>query len=219
MRGRIDLQPGPDGRWLVYVDGQERCRLFADSLAELGLTSGQTADAATLAGAEALARRDAARADALRLLAVRARTARELATRLARRGHDREAVAAALRLLARQGLVDDAAFAAQRTRARLAFRPSGTALLKADLEARGVDRTLARTAAGDAVAEAGGELALALRALDQYLRRRGRSPAPAGDDLRRAAAWLQRRGFSWETARAALRQRWQGDADVLPPEE
>jgi regulatory protein len=74
---------------------------------------------------------------AVRALARRDLSARELAERLERRGVDEHTRRGVVERLAQAGYVDDARFAADRARA-LAERGLGDAAIRADLEARGV---------------------------------------------------------------------------------
>jgi regulatory protein len=74
---------------------------------------------------------------ALRALHVRDRTAAELDARLAARGVDAEERAEALARLERAGYLDDDRFARLRAE-QLAGRGSGDALIRHDLEGRGV---------------------------------------------------------------------------------
>lgn len=140
---------------------------------------------------------------ALRLLAVRARSRRELQVRLLRRGYDRALIEQELDRLQELGYVDDAAFA----RAWVASRqsnaaPRGTGMLRAELLRKGVERELVR----DAVAE-GDDPAAAIVAA----RRRSAALAelPYPEFRRRLFAHLQRRGFTYGTAREAVQEAWQ----------
>lgn len=75
---------------------------------------------------------------ALRLLALRPRTQRELRQRLGRRGFDVEAIGGALRRLTELGIVDDTAFARFWVDQRAAFRPMGHRRLRSELQSKGV---------------------------------------------------------------------------------
>jgi regulatory protein len=80
-----------------------------------------------------------AREAALRLLEVRDRSRRELATRLREKGFAAEEIEPLLERLVETGLVDDRRFAALRARA-LVRRGQGARRIEADLRARGVGR-------------------------------------------------------------------------------
>ena len=84
---------------------------------------------------------------ALRALRSRDRSAAELDARLSERGVGTDERNAALGTLARSGYVDDERLAHARA-ASLADRGSGDALIRADLEGRGIPRELVEQALG-----------------------------------------------------------------------
>jgi len=201
------LVPCPDGRWSVKAGGKELARLFADSLAQCRLQVGSLLDDRTLRRLRFLAARDAARADALRWLKARPYSRQRLAQRLRSRGYPAPAVASALALLARQGLLDDARLAQEYARARLRRRPEAPGRLAARLEQQGLSPEAAREAALLAVQAEGGLHHLARRALETLVRGwSGEVPSPR--QLARWARSLERRGFSREMVRRVLAERF-----------
>jgi regulatory protein len=124
---------------------------------------------------------------ALRALRSRDRSAAELQARLEQRGVGEAATEQALETLERIGYVDDERFA--RTRAeQLAERGSGDALIRDDLERRGL--------AADVV-----ELALA--ALEPERERAARIAAQRGRSVK-TARYLASRGFGEEAVDALV---------------
>jgi regulatory protein len=123
---------------------------------------------------------------AVRALRTADRSAAELARRLERRGVGEEERAAALERLERLGYVDDARVARSRA-AQLAERGSGDALIRDDLERRGLDP--------DLVADALAALAPERERAARIVAERGVGP--------RTARYLAARGFD-EDALAAL---------------
>ena len=118
---------------------------------------------------------------ALRALRHRDRSTAELDARLAKRGVDAEERAQALKTLERVGYVDDERFA--RTRAeQLAARGSGDALIRHDLEQRGIAAELV-----DAAVES----------LEPERERARRVVAQRGATLK-TARYLASRGFGEE---------------------
>ena len=139
---------------------------------------------------------------AVRLLAQRARSRAELRRSLRERALPEPAIAETLERLAERGRLDDAAYAQRWVEDRTQRRPRSARLLRAELDARGIDRetAAAATAAVD-------DDALALRLA------RGRTGDLRGDWRafeRRLGAMLLRRGFSMEVARRALHAAWDG---------
>jgi regulatory protein len=140
-----------------------------------------------------------ARTAAIALLSRRDYTRRELAQRLADRGHDAGEIDAALDGLAHERLVDDRRVAAAHVRTAAGVKGRGRRRIEQELIARGIDRAVARDAL--AVVSTADERA----AVDRFLSRRGvprRLDAPA---RRRLLQQLLRRGFPADVAAAALR--------------
>jgi len=132
------------------------------------------------------------KARALRLLARREHTRAELAKKLAPHAGSGEAVEALLDGLVAQHLLSEARYAEER--ARVLARKFGAARIRHDLRSRGVAPELAdRVAAGDEL-----ERAIAI------VRRRYPAPAASWSERARRARFLERRGFSHATIRAAL---------------
>lgn len=137
---------------------------------------------------------------ALRLLAVRQRTRRELQLRLVRAGFEPTEVEGELVRLEAVGLVDDERFAREFAEHELCVRLAGRRGVASALAAKGVDRgTVERTlqeATGED-AERADELARARAA-----RVRGLPPQAA---FSRLVSFLVRRGHDPEVARRAAR--------------
>jgi regulatory protein len=103
--------------------------------------------------------------------------------------------------LQRTGQVDDAAFASAWVENREAFRPRAVRALRAELRRKGVaDEAIGAAVDGIDESEA------AYRAAQRFARR---SAGLSEDDFqRRVGGQLARRGFNWETIRAAVRRVW-----------
>jgi regulatory protein len=124
---------------------------------------------------------------ALRALRHRDRSVAELDARLEERGVGEDARRAALETLERIGYVDDERFA--RTRAeQLAVRGAGDALIRHDLEGRGIDNEL---------------VAAALEALEPERERALRITASRGRSAK-TARYLASRGFGDEAVEGAV---------------
>jgi regulatory protein len=150
--------------------------------------------------------RDALRASALRMLALRDHARAELERKLARpRGTwdapDPGLLRQVLDELQAQGLLDEARFA--QVLARRVARRHGRARVLGELRRHGLDEALISRAAGEALGELEPESERALRLLLRH------HPLPPADAAQRARQmrFLQARGFGSEAIRAALRQR------------
>jgi regulatory protein len=134
---------------------------------------------------------------ALGLLARREHTRAELARKLEPHAASAEALDALLDVLVERHLLSDARYAEER--ARVLARKYGTARIRQDLKAKGVAEEIVERLSGE------GELARAIA----IVRRRYAVPAQTREERARRVRFLQGRGFSYDTIRAALR----GDAD------
>ncbi len=140
-----------------------------------------------------------ARKAALRLLTARDRTVYEVRTRLSR-DFEPAVVEEVVAYLLELGYLDDERFARIFVDQRNRLRPTGNLGLRHELAARGVSSDIVERVLNPPEEE----LELAKRLLAQ------RAGSWEGLDrerlLRRAFGLLQRRGFPWEIARAAVTQ-------------
>jgi regulatory protein len=136
------------------------------------------------------------RARALRLLARREHSRRELARKLAPHAASSEALDALLDALAARQQLSDERFAEQR--AHVLARKYGSARIRNDLRAKGISEE-----AAERIAPAGDDLARA----DAILKRRYREPATSREERAKRARFLQGRGFSYDVIRRVLEPR------------
>jgi regulatory protein len=199
----------PD-RLSVFVDGALRMGLSAEVVLAAGLRVGDTVDDARLAELE---RRDLswqAREAALRLLAVRPRSAAELARRLRMKGYGPEIGEEVIGRLRELGMIDDAVFAGTLVRDRVRLRPQGARRLAGELRQKGVDDETARAAIRETMeGESTNERELARRAAEKWRPRPDEEPARA---RRRLHGFLARRGFDAEVIREVVDERLPDDA-------
>jgi regulatory protein len=140
---------------------------------------------------------------ALRFLAPRPRSEREVARRLGRAGFDEATIQTTLVQLRRHHLVDDAEFAQYWVAQRQTFRPRGPRLVRGELRHLGVAADLTHTALEGLSATT---LDDALRVASTRLRH------VAGLDerafTRKLSQFLARRGFDWDTITPVVDQLW-----------
>ncbi len=146
---------------------------------------------------------------ALRLLAVRARSRRELEVRLLRAGFEAEEVQDEVSRLEEVGLLDDEAFATALVNHHVKVRGSGRRVAERELFAKGIDRALIeRTLAGHPVDESGLAEELA----------RGRvarlANLPRDKAYARLVSFLARRGYEAAVARRAAKRALELDRPV-----
>lgn len=160
--------------------------------------------------------REEAQEAALRLLAIRDRSASELRERLLARGYDRRAVEGTLRALREAGLQDDERFAAHFAEEATGRRGLSSAAVRQALRRRGVAGGLAERVATESP-EAEEERALEVARV-RAARLRGLATEPL---VRRLLGFLGRRGFepemSLRVARAVTRELPREDGAPDPP--
>jgi regulatory protein len=138
-----------------------------------------------------------------RLLALREHSAGELRLKLRRKGFAEKIAAAIMAKYASRGLIDDARLALALARRALERKPSGRSFLIAFLRKKMIDRTTAEQAV-DMLLEDSEDLGSAVRALRQKW--------PVTDQIEvesarsKAYSYLSRRGFGYQTARAAFEE-------------
>jgi regulatory protein len=146
---------------------------------------------------------------ALRLLALRSRTAQELDRALAKAGVAPDERQSALARLLELGYVNDREVARARARTRLE-RGDAPRLAAKKLAAAGIDESDARAAAM-AAAEGAAEEDLAAKALQRRLR--GRKPADVREKRRLLRA-LVAKGHRPSAASKVLGVEWEGDDET-----
>jgi regulatory protein len=135
-------------------------------------------------------------AKSYRLLAVRARSEKELHDALARAQFAEEIIEAAVDDCKQQRFIDDANFARQFIQSRLRNRPMGRHRLTIELRQKGVNAEIITTALDEFFAEHN-QLGLADQLAEKQRKRLANLPLPKA--RQRLADFLRRRGFDWET--------------------
>ena len=139
---------------------------------------------------------------ALHFLGYRPRSRTEVTRRLEKHGHDDALVQSVLGRLVDEGHVDDAEFARFWVENRIRFRPRSVLALRHELRQKGVPRSVIEAAVTDVDEQSAAWDAIAKKAsrwrtLDEH------------QFLQKAAAYLSRRGFSYDICRAAAERAWQ----------
>ena len=192
------------GRYVVEADGKPYVTVSLDIIDRLRLRVG-----ASLGDADAAALERAAAAlqtydRALNLLAFQPRSARDLKRRLVQKGEPAEQVDGAIERLVAQGFVDDAQFARQLARSKVASQGASKRRLQQEMFKRGV----AREVGDEAIAEVWEEEQVDEGALvEEVARKKLRTLLKLDADARRRRlyAFLARRGYDGEVIRRAMR--------------
>lgn len=152
---------------------------------------------------EALLREDGdsrAYARALHFLSYRTRSSKEIRERLKRDEWTEEVIERVIERLQREKLLNDSHFAEVWVEHRSLSRPRGAYMLRQELRQKGLNRETIDAALPDADQE----IENAVAAVERKLR--GWSTLDERTQRTKALEFLQRRGFNYSTARAALQR-------------
>lgn len=195
--------PGRSDRMRMSISGVEVGDLTIDFVAEQRLHEGREIPRAVADEIVAAANRTLVVDKALDLLAVRARSGRDLRLRLRRAGAPDAEITWAIERLVRQGLLDDAAYARQVARARVLQGGVSKRRVVTELRKRGVSAEAATDAIEATLSEVDlDEEGAALNAAQK--RMRALSSLEPAVQRQRLFAYLARRGFESDVVRRVI---------------
>jgi regulatory protein len=189
----VDPDPRRPESIRVEIDGARFGAIARELASAEGLVVGRVVDPALQERLASAADAEAAYRTVLRALEIRSYARGDLARRMLRKGHPREAVETALERAAGFGLLDDAAFAQSYVQTRSA-RGRGPSRLVRDLLSMGVDRALIDGAIAAEWSEGSDKTAMPLVLAKKRAAQLGGLPRQT--KRRRVVAYLARRGFS-----------------------
>ena len=199
----IEPQAKNKNRVSVYLDGEFAFGIHSDVLIKSGIGKGDEISAQKIADILSLENRKAAMEKAYRLLAVRARSEKELKDRLRGEKYSDDAIAWVLQELMRLGLIDDKSFAIQFSKSRVSLKPVGAFYLRQELKQKGLAENHIETG----IEEAFKEKSEVNMAMD--LAKKKKSQMTSVEELRakkKLSDFLLRRGFGWEIVNDILDQ-------------
>ncbi|MGE5597596.1 MAG: regulatory protein RecX [Hyphomicrobiales bacterium] len=197
-----EIRGAPRGRRVLMLeDGREF--LFSDEAFEqVDPHVGDPATEELLQALDAADQAAVAHEAALRLLASRARSEKEMRTRLAMRGITPETIEEEIERLRRAGLLDDEKFARAWVEDRKRLAPRGRRMLRYELLGRGIEPESV-----DLVTRDIDDLETAL----ELARTKARGSALANYDtfLAKVGGMLRRRGFDYSVVAEAVKRVWE----------
>ncbi len=204
---KIEPQKKNPARKNIYADGEYVVGVSDETLLRAALRTGDEITVERLKGLVREEETSSAKRAALRFLAHRPRTCKEVRDKLREKEFGDDDINATLENLQRAGLVNDPEFARMYIRDALATRASGRALLKRKLLLLGIDKVTVDEALQEAFAGVD-EHASALEAGRKFLRKSvAAHDAKEMAKLRnRLAGFLGRRGFQWNTIEPVVKQ-------------
>lgn len=203
---RIETQKKRRDRVSIFADGEYVLGLSKETLLRAALRVGDELSPSRITALTADETLHQARSSALRLLARRPRSERELRDRLKENEFDDATIGHVIAGLTEAGLVNDAEFARMYVRDALALRPQGEIQLRQKLLLLGVARPLIDEVLRGilpGVDEEQMALTLACRYLAKS--RSGTSPDDQHKRRQRVTAMLARRGYAWTVINRVLK--------------
>jgi regulatory protein len=198
---RLEKGKGREKRVKIYLDGGYACTLLIEVVLKEGLRVGQDLCDSQI---EALTGKDRSQRcynAAARYLAYRPRSEAEIKQRLQRHGFDTESAEKTLKILKKQGLIDDTAFAQFWKDNREFFSPRSRRLTGLELRHKGLSSDIIEQVTGEI-----DDSESAYRAALSKARRL--SPADYRDFRRRLGAYLGRRGFGYSVINDTVTRVW-----------
>lgn len=189
-------------RCLIGLSDGGEIRTTAALVAEMRLFRGKELSADELCDLRAAARLAAAKERAMRIISARPMSEMELYTRLVEKGETEQDAAECVACLVRLGFLKDGDYAAMVVR-HYAARGYGRRRVQNELYRRKIPREMWD--------EALSQMPEQDDTVYRLLCSRIKSAEPDRAELRRAADYLQRRGYSWDEIRAAI-ARYQSDS-------
>jgi regulatory protein len=186
---------------LITLENGDSLKLRLDLIAERGLEPGAPFPESLRRELEEEDQRRTAVEAALRLIALRPRSEKDLRDRLRRRGLGRPAVDAAIARMRQLGYLNDEAFARFWVESRQASTPRSRRYLLFELGRQGVERETAQGAV-EVLSDAAGAYDAARRRLRQL------RDVDYVTFQRRLGGFLASRGFGYGTARTAIERCW-----------
>lgn len=188
----LQADPLDDEKVHIFIDGRHLMTVALDVAAAERLAVGQEMPAQRL---ERLHRAEELQAifdSALRFLAYRPRSEREVEMRLRKKGYSPEQIAIVLERLRRNKYVDDKEFARFWVSNRMAFSPRGPRLLRSELRQKGVDQEIVDEILGEQAEAQAEAVQQAEETAEAWGDTLGDAPAP-GTDLANALALAQKK--------------------------
>lgn len=208
----IERMPKRRARVLVCIDDLSDFDVSSAVARSHNLKSGRVIDRGEIEAIVAADRQRVALDAAVAMLARRPHSEREVRQRLVRHKCEPALIDATVEKLRAARLLDDAEYARAWTEVRDRFRPRGRRLIVKELRASGVALEVAKAAAEE-ISDADA----AMRVASGRLRSLGQLDYPAFRN--RLGAFLQRRGFGWETCRATIDECWRAMHENEAPAE
>lgn len=197
---KIESQKKNPRRRSVFIDGKFAFGVDEEVASKLGLKKGEGLTEQKIKQILAQKDENEAKNTALRLLSFRRRTEKEVKDKLQKKGFDEKTIKKTIEKLKEYDLINDLEFSTAWVNDRLLHRPRGKNLLRQELFRKGIKKEIMDQVIQELCQN---EDKSALELLEKTKKRyKNLEPQVA---KRRMYGLLLRRGFSYETAKNALR--------------
>jgi regulatory protein len=203
---KIERQKRHPHRVNVYADGEFAIGLHEEIFLKFRLQKGDRLDYDILKEIEAAEEFNLAKEKAFRLLSYRLRSEKELRGRLEESEFHPAVIDKTIEHLRAARILDDTMFAKAFVNQLLMRKPAGKSLLQRELRSRGITKEIIQEVLRERLTD-DEEQHLANAAVQKMLRRLPPAKGQINErkQRQRIANFLARRGFSWPTISAALR--------------
>jgi regulatory protein len=197
---------GKRQRYSVHLDGMPALELSDWTIGKLGLHTGEDLDEDTIDKIKSTEAETQAKNNAVNYLSYRQRSSKEMVDHLIKKGFTRACAEEVTRQLQSARMMNDLEFARVFVRDRLKRKPTGRALLRMQLLARGIPSSMADTVLADLISPQN-QQASALQAAMRKIQITRSSTINLDDEKqkKRLLDFLLRRGFSYEIALKTIR--------------
>jgi regulatory protein len=201
---KIESQQKNPMRRNIYAEGEFLIGISAETMLRFGIRTGDEVDAEKLKALQATEELLGAKTIALRFLSHRHRTEKEIRDKLREKEFGDEEIRQTIEDLKRLGYVNDAEFARVYIRHQLALRPKGKLVLKQKLLLLGVAKETIDAALDEEFAHIS-QTDAARDAAQKFIKKSLKSRDDPRKAKQKLAAFLTRRGFSWDVVSPILK--------------
>lgn len=194
---KIESQKKNPARKNLYADGEFLVGVSAETLIRFGIRTGDEIGEEKLKALQATEELQGAKSVALRFLARRQRTEKEIRDKLREREFADEEIQKTIENLRELGFLNDEEFARSYIRHQLTLRPKGKLVLKQKLLMLGIQRELVDAAVNEAFQETD-QTDVALQAAQKFIKKSTKGKDDPRKSRQKLAAFLTRRGFTWD---------------------
>ena len=193
-------------RYSVHIDGVPTLELSDWTIGKHGLHTGDDIDEYTIDKIKSTETETQAKNNAINYLSYRQRSSKEILDHLIKKGFDRECAENVTRQLQSAHMINDLEFAYAFVRDRLKRKPTGQALLRMQLIAKGITSSMADMVLAELISQQS-QQASALQAAKRKMQLAQYSKRNLDKEKRknRLLDFLLRRGFSYEIALKTIR--------------